>query len=146
MAADAAALVKEVFALVERRRALKHAVGRVALVTAGLCVLLLEERVEPEAVQAVPLFNRGRGAPVAPGAGGAAERLRVVNLEQLARRVADKGACERVWTAHLAAPERHHVRGANRDGRADAEVTRLATVNHHVALVVDLLHPEVEVL
>ena len=40
------------------RRALQHAVVRVALVAAGLHVLLREERVQPVAVPAVPLLDR----------------------------------------------------------------------------------------
>ena len=81
MAADAAALVEEVFAFGQSRRALKHAVSRVALVAARLHVLLREEREEPELVFAVPLLDRCRRATVAPVAARTAELFGVVNPE-----------------------------------------------------------------
>jgi hypothetical protein len=65
VAADAAALLEEVFALRQHVCALQHAILRVALLATGLHVLALVERVEPETVSAMTFDDTGRRAPVA---------------------------------------------------------------------------------
>src|ERR1700755_1498664 len=100
--------------------------------------------MKPELVFAVRLLNRGGRAAVAPVTAGAAELFRVVNLEYVGVWMADEGARKHVGaTSPL---RRHHVGGTNRNGGANAEVTRLAAVNNHVAVDVYLAHAEVELV
>src|ERR1043165_8443618 len=91
MAANAAAILEEVFAFGKRRRKLQHAVRRVALLATGLHILSAPERVQPELVKTVRLDSRSGGAAVAAVATGTAEPLGVMNLQQLFARVTDGG-------------------------------------------------------
>src|SRR6185503_1426851 len=92
MAADAAALIKEILAEIQRVGALRYAIVRVTHLTAGFGVLLMKKRMQPERIQTVPLLNAGRGAAVTAVTSRATKFLGIVNLQQFFARVADESA------------------------------------------------------
>src|SRR5205809_437046 len=83
MAAHAAAQAEDFAALVERVRHLGDNFLVVALLAAGLHILRMVHRPEPECMAPMRLDNTVGGDTVAAVTGRTAELLRVVDLQQL---------------------------------------------------------------
>src|SRR5262249_57946183 len=83
MAAHASAQTENLAALVQRVRHLRDGFARVALLAAGLDVLLMVQRPQPELVVPMRFFGARKRSPVAAVARRAAEALGIVNLQQL---------------------------------------------------------------
>ncbi len=90
MAAHAAALAKEIFAVVDglplHVAAHQHHVGGVAGLASGLRVFFGKQRPQPVLVIAVRLLDAGGGASIALMTGRAAELVRIVNAAAIPAR------------------------------------------------------------
>ena len=93
MAADAATLIEKIFRQVQSVSALGHAIVRMTHLTAGLSVLFVKQRMQPERVLAVSLHRTRRRAAVASVASRTAKFFRIVNLQEFFARMAHKRRC-----------------------------------------------------
>jgi hypothetical protein len=107
---------------------------RVTLLAAGLNVLLVVQRPQPEFVVPVRLLHAGERRSVAAVAGRAAETFGVVNLEQFLIGMAGK----HLFAAHACLGERNRL--------PRAEVAAFAAIHQVDVLDVDLADLDVELI
>src|SRR5947207_1497309 len=81
VATHATALVEKVAAKVERVGSLRNSIFSVTLLAAGLRILFLKHRPEPELVTAVALHITGRRAAITPVTTRTAKPIRRMNLQ-----------------------------------------------------------------
>ena len=81
MTANAAALIEQILRQIERVRALRHAIVRVAHLATRFSVLFMKQRMQPERIPAVTLLDARRGAAISAMTSRAAKLLRIVNLK-----------------------------------------------------------------
>jgi hypothetical protein len=92
MATDAAALIEEVLAEIQRVGALRYAIVGVTHLTAGFGVLFMKQRMQPERIQTMSLLDARRSASVTAVTGRATKFLRVMDLQQFLARMTDESA------------------------------------------------------
>src|SRR5450755_2915783 len=92
MTTDTATLIEEVLPKVERVRALSHAIVGMTHLTTRFGVLFVKHRMQPKRILAMRLHYAGGRAAVAAMARRTAKLLRIVDLQKLLARMADKGA------------------------------------------------------
>src|SRR5215472_14590218 len=90
MAPDATTLIEEILAQVQRVGALCHPVVRMTHLAACLGVFFMKQRMQPEWIKPMSFNHTGSRAAIAAVTGGAAEFIRIVNLQQFFARMADK--------------------------------------------------------
>ena len=128
---------EKIAAEIQRRRAIGHAIARVALLATGLSVLFLKHGPEPEAMTSVTfLFARSRAA-VAPVTTRATKFFGIVNREDLAFRMAHERARQTVGRA--AGFIRRETGGRKLERLADARVTDFAAIDDVVSVDTDLM-------
>ncbi len=127
MTAHAASLIEEVLGEVQRVRALRYAIVRVAHLAAGFGVVPVIERMQPEWIQSVRFLDRRSRPAVATVTSRATKLFGIMNLQQLFTRMADKCVSEIV--RFFPGTTRSHVCRRDSQRLARAEVTNLTTID-----------------